>query len=636
MTVSSTYQPPQYEGDGVTTQFAFPFQYFAATDLSVVIWNSAANAFVSPPPALNGAGTYDFAVTGTQDATGTGEYLYGTVTFNNAPPTTYTLTILRNVPETQNDAFTNYGPFPAKTVEAALDKLTIIDQQTASLAARAIVIPPGDPTGTVVTLPPAEARAGMAIVFDSQGNVSTAQLPNGTVVVSSAMLAVLAAASTSLADALLRAPYDSLLLTDYAGADPSGTTYSDSAFTSFVAAVMASGRPGVIPPGRFKFASQATMDFGLAAAGSGSARFTGTKGRSILDFTAVTASPALQITDTVGGEAAFYGAMTGISIHGNLAGVVVAIGKPSHADAFNGFQFDLEIKNNSASTSAVGLQVNGAYNCDFSIVTNCNGHGDAFQATEMAFCRCFGSYSNADTGLHLTSYYVFGNTFDCLDLEVVNTCVVIDSANAVGNTWTGGQFVWTNGSGPSVTGVNATAGGNNRFVGVNFASRGTSSLVTNAVGVIIYGAGTSVDVETFGGLQIAALTGDSDIELAAAAGAGGYLLIQQTVAGSPVQRWGIGKNNATESGANVGSDLIVTRYSDAGAAIDNPLTVTRSTGVVSVPKAAIGAGGGTLSFYGAALQSRPTVSGSRAGGAALTSLIGTLSSLGLITDGTSA
>ena len=48
----------------------------------------------------------------------------------------------------------------------------------------------------------------------------------------------------------------------------------------------------------------------------------------------------------------------------------------------------------------------------------------------------------------------------------------------------------------------------------------------------------------------------------------------------------------------------------------------------------LGAAGGTASFYGAAPQPQPTITGAKGGNAALASLITQLAALGLITDGT--
>jgi hypothetical protein len=54
--------------------------------------------------------------------------------------------------------------------------------------------------------------------------------------------------------------------------------------------------------------------------------------------------------------------------------------------------------------------------------------------------------------------------------------------------------------------------------------------------------------------------------------------------------------SGTESGSNAGMDLFIRRYSDAGALIDTPLTITRSTGAISLSTALSGT---TASFSGA-------------------------------------
>lgn len=53
-------------------------------------------------------------------------------------------------------------------------------------------------------------------------------------------------------------------------------------------------------------------------------------------------------------------------------------------------------------------------------------------------------------------------------------------------------------------------------------------------------------------------------------------------------RWSIVANSNAESGSNAGSDLVVTRYNDAGTGIDSPLIITRSTGAVQIKGASNG------------------------------------------------
>ncbi len=47
-------------------------------------------------------------------------------------------------------------------------------------------------------------------------------------------------------------------------------------------------------------------------------------------------------------------------------------------------------------------------------------------------------------------------------------------------------------------------------------------------------------------------------------------------------RWIMGKNATAESGTNAGSNFFINRYDDAGVFVDAPLTITRSTGAVTV------------------------------------------------------
>ena len=66
----------------------------------------------------------------------------------------------------------------------------------------------------------------------------------------------------------------------------------------------------------------------------------------------------------------------------------------------------------------------------------------------------------------------------------------------------------------------------------------------------------------------------AQLVVTASAGSSRYLTFQTATA----PRWTISTNGATESGSNVGSDLVITRWNDAGSAIDIPFVFTRSTG----------------------------------------------------------
>lgn len=190
-------------------------------------------------------------------------------------------------------------------------------------------------------------------------------------------------------------------------------------------------------------------------------RITGAgQGQSILDLRAIKSAIPLLITAS---KPMFYGHFSDITILTNTPGPGVQLGKPDLTDALNGFTFtQMEFKNTAQAASAVALQVNGCVNCDFRTITTNTGGGSitgtgqgvSLQLRYAAFCRFMGSFSNAGTGVQLTGGYIFGNVFEALDIEVVNTAVQIDSPHAERNTFIGGQFA-------AMTGLDFTAGSAN-------------------------------------------------------------------------------------------------------------------------------------------------------------------------------
>jgi hypothetical protein len=96
-------------------------------------------------------------------------------------------------------------------------------------------------------------------------------------------------------------------------------------------------------------------------------------------------------------------------------------------------------------------------------------------------------------------------------------------------------------------------------------------------------------------------------------------------------RWKVQATSTAESGSNAGSDFSIAAYSDSGTLLTTPIAITRSTGTVQV-NTAFQHSGSSLGFYGTTAISKPTVTGSRGGNAALASLLTTLANLGLLTD----
>ena len=79
-------------------------------------------------------------------------------------------------------------------------------------------------------------------------------------------------------------------------------------------------------------------------------------------------------------------------------------------------------------------------------------------------------------------------------------------------------------------------------------------------------------------LTVNASSGNSDLILKAVAGSQTRLYLQT----GSTARWSINKNSSTESGTNAGSNFEINAYSDAGSLLSTPLTITRSTGAVTL------------------------------------------------------
>jgi hypothetical protein len=109
-----------------------------------------------------------------------------------------------------------------------------------------------------------------------------------------------------------------------------------------------------------------------------------------------------------------------------------------------------------------------------------------------------------------------------------------------------------------------------------------NNLGVSSNGNVIVGAATSTDNGT-DKLQVTGTTkfntngGQFQINGAAAQ----YKLIYTQSGG--VARWSYGSDNSTETGSNAGSNYMLNRYTDAGAFIDTPLSINRSSGWATWP-----------------------------------------------------
>ena len=138
MTVASnTAKAGPYSGDGSTTEFTFSFMVQSAADVKVV--STVTTAGVQVDTELTVTTDYTVAINSDQVASPGGD-----ITMVTAPATGVQITILRSVTATQGASLPNQGGFYPKVIENALDKLTMLTQQTNEELARCLKLSVAD------------------------------------------------------------------------------------------------------------------------------------------------------------------------------------------------------------------------------------------------------------------------------------------------------------------------------------------------------------------------------------------------------------------------------------------------------------------------------------------------------------
>ena len=126
--VPSEQSSVSYDGDGSTTQFAYPFRVTAEDQLRVILADKAGLET-----------TLKFRTEYT--VIGVGELEGGTVTLRHPPDRHERLIILRAVPMTQDTDYIQNAPLNAEILEKNLDHLTFMAQQLKEMLQRALLLP---------------------------------------------------------------------------------------------------------------------------------------------------------------------------------------------------------------------------------------------------------------------------------------------------------------------------------------------------------------------------------------------------------------------------------------------------------------------------------------------------------------
>ena len=157
MTVSSLTVKNSYNADSTTTSFAYTFPIHSTSELTVIL------------RASNGVETIQTITThySIVDNGSAG----GQVNFVSAPATGNTVVLLRDTNLTQETDYIANDPFPAETHEAALDKITLQQQELQEELDRAIKISRSNDITSSEIVQTASTRAGKLLGFDSSGNL---------------------------------------------------------------------------------------------------------------------------------------------------------------------------------------------------------------------------------------------------------------------------------------------------------------------------------------------------------------------------------------------------------------------------------------------------------------------------------
>lgn len=159
MTVSSLNVKNSYSANGSLTSFTYTFPINSSSELQVI--ERAANG-TETVKTLNS----DYSITdnGSQG---------GQVIFNSAPANGVTIVLLRDTNLTQETDYIANDPFPAETHEAALDKLTLQQQELQEELNRALKISRSNDITSSEIVQTSTARAGKLLGFDSNGDLDT-------------------------------------------------------------------------------------------------------------------------------------------------------------------------------------------------------------------------------------------------------------------------------------------------------------------------------------------------------------------------------------------------------------------------------------------------------------------------------
>lgn len=200
MTVTTLNSSCSSVGNGVLRTFYFNFALLEEDHLDVYVITASGTASLQTDYVVNDFGDEGGSITFSEDAT---------------PASGRTVLFTRNVPVTQETDYLPNDPFPAEVHEDALDKLTMIIQDSDYDLSRCVTVPYGD-TADDIELPFASERANKYLYFDEDGNVTVSEGTTVDDVYTSTQI------DTMFADYYTSAQIDTLLSNYYTSTEVDG------------------------------------------------------------------------------------------------------------------------------------------------------------------------------------------------------------------------------------------------------------------------------------------------------------------------------------------------------------------------------------------------------------------------------
>jgi hypothetical protein len=170
MTISAVYSPDQYAGNGSTTVFAVTFPFFSDDELEVIITVDATGV-----ETVQTKTTHYTVSGGGVDLPAT-----GSVTMVTAPASGETLTIRRVTDRLQEMDLTRGGAIPPDSLEGALDRSIMCDQEDEEAFGRCLRVPKSDDPTLDMELPSEVDRASAYLGFSADGEPIALSVPTDT------------------------------------------------------------------------------------------------------------------------------------------------------------------------------------------------------------------------------------------------------------------------------------------------------------------------------------------------------------------------------------------------------------------------------------------------------------------------